>query len=120
MSVYRPPPIRVNMPRPMVIASPRAAARPKRRKSGGGGMLGGASTFIAIGVAAAVIGMAEKAGIMDKLPDIPLVGRKGALAIGAYYYSKHGGGSLARDVALAAAVLSGYQLAKEGTITGDD
>lgn len=83
-------------------------------------MLGGGNAILAIGIAAAVIGLGEASGLVDKLPSIPLVGRKGALAIGAYYYSKHGGGSLARDVAIAAAALAGYELAKTGSISGDD
>jgi len=57
---------------------------------------------------------------MAKLPAIPLVGRKGALAIAAYYYSRHGGGAIARDVAIAAAALSGYELGKSGTVSGED
>lgn len=81
--------------------------------------MGPGSTILAIGVASTVIGLAENAGLMDKLPAVPFVGKKGLLAIAAYYYSKHGGGSLSRDVALAAAALSGYELGKSGTISGD-
>ncbi len=82
--------------------------------------MSGGTGIVAIAIAAAVIGLAEQSGIVAKLPSIPLVGRKGALALGAYYYSKHGGGTLARDVAIAAAALSGYELAKSGSISGDD
>jgi hypothetical protein len=48
-----------------------------------------------------------------------MVGRKGALAIAAYYYSRHGGGALSRDVAIAAAALSGYELGTKGSISGE-
>lgn len=95
--------------------------RGRRRSSGGGGgFLSGGGGIIAIALASAVIGLAESSGLMAKLPAIPLVGRKGALAFGAYYYSKHGGGSLARDVAIAAAALSGYELATKGSVSGED
>jgi hypothetical protein len=101
----------------------RGRSRGRRRRNGGGGGLlgglGGGSTIIAMGLAAAVIGLAENAGLLGKLPSVPLVGKKGLLAIGAYYYSRHGGGKLARDVALAAAALSGYELGKLGTISGN-
>lgn len=80
--------------------------------SGGGGVL-------AIGLAAAVLGMAESSGIVNALPAIPIVGRKGALALAMYYWSKNGGGPLARDVAIAAAAVSGYELATKGTISGE-
>jgi hypothetical protein len=33
--------------------------------------------------------------------------------------SKRGGGGIARDIALAAAVLTGYQIGKTGTVAGD-
>ena len=75
---------------------------------------------IAAGVTAAAIGLAEKAGLADKIPEIPLIGRKGALALGAYWWSRSGGGKLARDVALVAAALAGYELGKEGKISGDE
>lgn len=123
--VYEPPPVRVAAPQPIVVRTPSAPKAPRRRRSSGGGggvggLLGGSNTAIAVGLTAAIIGLAESSGIVQKLPDIPLVGRKGALAIGAWYYSRHGGGTLARDIAIAAAAISGYELGKTGTVTGDD
>jgi len=76
--------------------------------------------IIGVAVGAAVIGMAEQAGVLAKLPAIPLVGRKGALAIVAYYYSRHGGGNLSRTVAIAAAALAGYELGTTGAISGEE
>jgi hypothetical protein len=70
-------------------------------------------------LAALVVGLVEKTGILDKLPTIPVVGRKGTIALAAWYYSKHGGGNMARKVAIVAAVLSGYQLGKEGSVSGE-
>jgi len=87
--------------------------------SGGGGS-GGPSAIIGVAVGAAVIGMAEQAGVLAKLPAIPLVGRKGLLAIIAYYFSRHGGGGLSRTVAIAAAALAGYELGTTGAISGED
>jgi hypothetical protein len=71
------------------------------------------------GMAAAVVGYVEKEGWLAKLPTIPVIGRKGALALAAHYYSKHGGGRMARDVAVVAAVLAGYELGLKGSISGD-
>lgn len=113
-------------PRPIVIRTPapQKMKRARRHKGGGGGGFGGLMSggggIVAVAVAAAIIGFAESSGIVNKLPSIPVVGRKGAVAIGAYYWSKHGGGSIARDVCVAAAALSGYELATKGSISGED
>jgi hypothetical protein len=75
-------------------------------------------TPVKVAITAAVIGMAEKANVFDALPEIPVVGRKGALAIVAYYWARHGGGQIARDVAIVAAAICGYQYGKEGKVDG--
>ena len=103
------------MPRVSNLA--RVARKKTRRRtstSSGSGV-----TPVKAAITAAVIGMAEKSGVLDKLPEIPIVGRKGALAIGAYIWARHGGGSLARDVCLVAASICGYQWGKEGSISGE-
>ena len=124
LTVYRSAP-RISAPRPIIIrqSAPLQRRKGRRRRSGGGGVSGflsGGGGIIAVGVTAAVIGMAESGGLLAKLPSIPVVGRKGALAIAAYYYSRHGGGSLSRDVAIAAAALAGYELGSKGSISGED
>lgn len=55
------------------------------------------------------------------LPTVPVLGRAGTIAIGAYLLSKRGGmgGGIMRDVALAGAVLAGYQIGKTGQVAGD-
>jgi len=95
-----------------LVRRPRPQHR-RRSPSGGAGV-----TPVKVAITAAVIGMAEKSGVLDKLPEIPFVGRKGAIALGAYYWAKHGGGSLARDVCIVAAALCGYEYGKEGSISG--
>lgn len=118
---YAPRPVYPRMPAPIVIRTSTTARKPKRsrrRRGGGGGGLTPTSMG-AFGLGGAIIGLAESNGVLDKLPSVPLIGRKGLLALGAYYWSKHGGGTIARDIAIAASVLSGYQLGKEGTISGD-
>ena len=105
----------------LTVPAPKAAKSPKRRRSGGGG--GGGSftkTLMGAALTTAMVGFAEKSGVLDKLPTIPILGRKGTLAIAAYLWSKHGGGQIARDVAMAAAVLSAYEFSKDGTISGAD
>lgn len=64
-------------------------------------------------------GYAVRQGWVDKLPNVPLIGRTGAAAIGLDYISKRGAPFL-RKAAIAASVLSGYQLGHDGKITGDE
>lgn len=62
------------------------------------------------------VGFIEK-NFGDKLPSLPVVGTKGAIAIGCYLFgAKH---PLVRDVGIAAAAMAGYQFAKEGKVSGD-
>jgi hypothetical protein len=73
--------------------------------------------MIGAGVGGFAVGFIEK-NWGDKIPSIPIVGRKGAIALAAYWLApKH---ALIVDVGIAAAALSGYEFAKEGHVTGDD
>lgn len=106
---------------PVIRIQQPAAQRIKRRmKRGYRAAKAGGMTPLSSAITAAVVGLAEKSGIMSSIPSVPVIGRKGAVALGAWYWSKHGGGKLARDVAIVSAVLAGYEFGKEGTISGDD
>ena len=112
---------------PIVIrqSAPAVKHKPKRHRrhghKGGSNLMGLGTTLGGCAVAGGLIGLAEKTGLMDKLPEVPIVGRKGALAIAAYFWAKHGGGGqMARDVAIAAATMAAYQLGKDNKISGED
>lgn len=62
------------------------------------------------------VGFLEKS--FPNLPRLPIVGKKGAIAIGAYLLRNQS--PILLDVALAAAAISGYQLGSSGTVTGTD
>lgn len=112
-------------PAPIIrIASPRAPAVKKtkhhrRRSSAGGGFSSGRG-LIAVGIGGAALGLIEKH--FPNFPTLPVVGRAGSIALAAHFLSKQGGMSsgLLRDVAIAGAVIAGYQLGKEGKVAGDD
>lgn len=70
-------------------------------------------------VGAGMVGMAKKAGLVDKLPAVPFIGRIGTLAILAHFWARNGGGQLATDISLAAASIAGYQLGSQGAIDGE-
>jgi len=103
------------------IAAPRQqVTKPKKQRRRGSGPT--ALTFKHLtGVAAggAVFGYIEKTW-GDKIPTLPMIGKAGTVAVAAYFVSKRGGMPIARDVAIAAAAIAGYQLGKEGKVSGDD
>lgn len=105
----------------IVIRTP-AAPKPKRqrRRKGGGGGGGSDKEVIGLAMAAGAVGYAKKAGYLDMLPSVPLIGRIGTLGVLAHFWQKNGGGQMARDVKLTCAVLAGYQLGNQGSIDGEN
>jgi hypothetical protein len=63
------------------------------------------------------VGFIEKT-FGDKIPTLPYVGRKGAIALAVYFMEPKS--EILRDVGIAAGALAGYELAKDGSISGDD
>lgn len=114
----------VRSPAPVIrVSAPRAPVRTRRRRAhGGGGGAGGALTvqrMFALGLGGAALGFLEKT--FPSIPTFPVIGRKGTIALAAYYFSKGKGGghSLLRDVAVAASSIAGYELGTTGRISGD-
>lgn len=112
--VYRPasaPPkvqiVRVNSPKPV-----KRRGRGSRSKGRGGG---GASMAMVAG-GGIVLGLLEKADL--GLPTIPVLGKKGTLALGLWFIARQTGSPLARDLAMGMAAVSAYELGKEGSISG--
>lgn len=60
-------------------------------------------------------GLIEK--MFPNLPTVPLLGKAGTVALACYFFRPKG---ILADVGFAAAVLAGYQLGKDGRISGDD
>lgn len=94
----------------------------RRRRSSTDGLIGGArSNNLDMAIGGGLYGLAVKAGLIEKLPAIPIVGRTGTAAIVLTYAAKRNmGGELVKRMAAAAAVLAGYQLGTEGRVLGDD
>jgi hypothetical protein len=103
------------------VSAPRSSPIRHRRRKGSGGGGGSALSvqrLMAMGLGGMALGFIEKA--IPQLPTIPILGRKGTIAVGAYYMSKGGHGpSILRDVAIVAAGLAGYELGTTGKISGD-
>ncbi len=114
--------VTVRQAAPIVIRSSSAPARTSRkRRSGGGKRRGGSDgslgkTAMAVGLGGAAVGWIEKT--WPNLPSISIVGRKGTIALAAYFL--RGKLPYAREVCLAAAAIAGYQFGSEGKVTGYD
>lgn len=90
------------------------------KKKGKGGKKGGAGRGMSdqeAGIAGLVVGLVEKQGLLDKLPSLPLLGKKGTAAVALHYFAK-GKGGMWRDAKIALCVLAGYDLGKTGAILG--
>lgn len=110
----------VRAPAPVIrVSAPRSVTRHRRRKGGGGGGTSSLTTqrMFALGLGGAALGFIEKT--FPSLPTLPVIGRKGTIALACYYFSKGKGHSLLRDVAIAASSIAGYELGTTGKISGD-
>jgi hypothetical protein len=106
----------VRAPAPIIrVSAPRAPKRRRshRRSSGGGG---GNSRLMKGGLGGLAFGLLVKSGVVDKLPEIPVIGRTGTAALALNYFSK--GQGMLGDAAFAAACIAGYQMGFEGHIHG--
>jgi hypothetical protein len=75
-------------------------------------MLGGTA------LGGAALGFVEKQ--WPNAPTLPLLGRAGTIALAAYFFGGKSKPGLMRDIAIAGAVVAGYELGKTGKIAGDD
>ena len=75
--------------------------------------------MIGAAIGGGALGFIEKT--FPAIPTVPLLGKAGTIALVGYLCRNMGGviGSVARDVALAGAAIAGYELGKEGKISGD-
>jgi hypothetical protein len=72
---------------------------------------------LALGLGGLALGMIEKA--LPNLPTIPMLGRKGTLALACYWFSRGQSSGILRDIAIAASSIAGYELGTTGKISGD-
>jgi hypothetical protein len=125
LKVYRAP----SFPRaaaPVIrISAPRSIAGPKKRhhrrsSSSSSDASGGKNALFAHAIGGAALGYAEKSGILAKVPQIPMLGAKGSFACIGYFLGFTKKKGIIRDAIMASAVLAGYEMGKDGKISGDD
>lgn len=107
-------------PAPIIkVSAPRALRAPKvhRRRRSGGGQGNTKDTMVKMAMGGAAIAFIEKSAI--NIPTIPVLGRTGTIAVAAYFFGGKKPG-LVRDIAIAAATLAAYEMARDGKIAGED
>jgi hypothetical protein len=65
----------------------------------------------------AALGFIEKQ--WPNAPTVPYIGRAGTIALGCWFFGGKSKPGLLRDIAIAGAVVAGYELGKFGKISGD-
>ena len=103
------------------ISPPRPIAPVKHKRRGGGGRRGassGGGSIVEMSVAAYVVGLAEKSGVLSAIPSIPMIGKKGTAAIALHFFGKSN--AYARKAALVLAIVSAHEFGKNGSIDGED
>jgi hypothetical protein len=126
-TIVRSVPVFNRQPAPVIrvqTSAPRAAKTRRRRSRGrskGGG--GGGLTFNHLAATAFGgfgLGFINKS--FPSLPTLPIIGRSGTIALGAWFLAKHmghGGSGLLRDIAMAGAAVAGFELGTTGKVSGD-
>lgn len=112
--------ITVRQPAPVVVRTTSVARRSggsrrrssSRRSGGGGDNLG--KTMLACGLGGAAVGFLEKT--FPQLPTLTFLGKKGTIAAAAYLLRKQL--PYAREIAISAAAIAGYEFGKEGRVSG--
>jgi hypothetical protein len=106
---------RPRAPRPIVIRTTKIE-KPRHKKHR---HLGSRKYDYAIIAGGFALGLIDKSG-MD-IPTLPYLGRAGTIGVIAYAADRFlHVGKIARDVSLAAFTIAGYELGKEGSISGID
>lgn len=117
--------VRAPAAKPVVIKQTKvvhAKSKKKHHHHHSGGMLGGLASQKRVGVAmgALAYGFIQKQAFFASLPALPVVGKAGTIAIGAYLLGRSGKVPLADDVCTAALTIAAYELGSTGTIQGED
>lgn len=125
-SSRRSAPYVVRAPAPIVVRTTSAAPvkhRKRRHHSGGGGGFGGglaSKENIALGMGALALGFIDKNQDKWNIPTIPVIGRKGTIAVLGHFGAKHLHMPILSKISKAAIVLALYELGHEGKISGVD
>ena len=96
------------------VQKKQATRRRSRRRASSGSSV---ASFGSDAMAGVAYGLLERMTSDIDLPEIPVIGRKGTLALALYLFRKSH--PMINDAARAGIIISTYQLASEGKITGE-
>lgn len=126
--VYRrgPTVTRTTVAKPIVIRAAAAPVKHHRKRHSGGGGIGGfggglaSKENIALGMGALALGFIDKNQDKWHIPTVPMIGRKGSIAVLAHFGGKYLHWPILGKISKAAIVLALYELGHEGKISGVD
>jgi len=102
---------------PVIIRERVAAAKPKKQKRHSRrGHGGGAGEPIQMSIGGFLVGILDKQG--TNIPTVPMLGRAGTLALGLHFLGRQFKSKMVNNAALAAAAIAGYELGRDGSISG--
>lgn len=115
-------------PRPIVLKQTKIVKAKSKKHHKGRGRSGGAFSLgnfasadrVGIAIGSFLTGKILTSDWGKNLPSVPVLGRTGALALGAYFFSDGGRNRIADDVCTAALAIAGYSLGSTGSIVGED
>lgn len=99
----------------ITVRVPGPVRRARRRRGGAGGGELNTNQLMGYAIGGLAVGWLDK---QSGIPTIPILGRKGTIALGAYFLRRSS--SVARDICKAAVVLSAYEFGREGRVSGED
>jgi hypothetical protein len=104
--------------RPIVIRTTKVLKKHAKRHYGGGrrGLFEGKRLGIAAG--ALLLGFVDKSGI--SIPELPVIGKAGTIALAAHFLSGGGRNKMMDEVCTAALTIAAYEFGSTGHVVGDD
>ena len=116
--VFQRQPAQVIQIRSSRASTPRKPKRHHRRRSSSSGGAVSPKSILGVAIGGAIFGFVEKQ--FPGLPTLPVIGRAGTIAVVGYFLCKSRfGGSIVRDLTIAAAAIAGQELGSTGHISGD-
>jgi len=126
-SSRRSAPYVVRAPAPIVVRTTSSApVKHRRRRHSSGGSVGGfggglaSKENIALGMGALALGFIDKNQDKFHIPTVPLIGRKGSIAVISHFAGRHLHMPILNKISKAAIVLALYELGHDGKISGVD
>ena len=106
-------------PRPIVVSQTKVVKAKGRHKHHGSHTGAGLMNKGRMGIVTGALAL----GFIDKqnlpIPELPIIGRAGTIALGAYFLSDNGRNKFMAELCTAAMAVAAYEMGNKGSIVGD-